>query len=149
MELKIGTDTDKWNVHCVIMLKEDDDDSEMSKYTMIGEIDIPKAQCGTPESMQNTVHGAVSHMVHKMVNKWRLSLVHTIREAVIAAIQPPTSPGEAPRSGGSDASAIDIADGVLPTPPREAVPCEIFGHQYGRGQGGRKCIYCEAVLGRD
>lgn len=135
MELIITPDNTGWNIHVVVDLQEIGD--ETSRFQMRGDTFIPKAQCPTEDALRNTVQGGVSHMVHRMINAWRVSMMHRLRDTIVESIQASSGHGEVSRSAEGGVPATDIAEGVVPPCLHDVIYAPNDGSLFGR------CVRCE------
>jgi hypothetical protein len=146
MELVIKDAGLSWHVHVAMTLQEVGSEET---FTLTGDVDISKGECSTREQAVLTAQGAMSHMTHRMINRWRLPLVHSLREMVVDGIMAQMGHGEAPRSASEEVAATPIAEGVVPTPIYRVEG----GHlhcQHGVILYGTHCTSCGPVVaGRD
>lgn len=148
MELEIEEVEGNFRVRVKGTLVEKSTDST---FNLEGGFTVPVAECLHESTRLNTTHAQTSHMVEKMFRPMRLQLVHGLRDAIIAGIaQTLRGHGEATGSATADAAATPIAEGVVPA-PREALVCEVMGHDFHYYNGINSCSRpgCDVVKPED
>jgi hypothetical protein len=89
---------------------------------------IPLAQCEHPDTIPHVTHGAASHLLHKMINRWRIPLTHATGQAMGEAIRRyQRAHGEVPSSASEAGAAIPVAATLPTTPPMTVRGGRIIG----------------------
>lgn len=153
MELIVEQKDELYRVEVSMVLT---DDTGIS-HAMGEEMTIPVSQVLTESERLTTCHAAASHLVHKMISKWRIPLVHQVGQAIAGAIQTvQESGGEGPRSASAAGPATYIAERVHPVSPEAPHRSYVEGTnlrywtrggklycQHGVILYGNKCLQCE------